>query len=100
MTYPYGKREKIKIVWEDACKSSKIKLTKGGAVFEGTGKYCGEQAIRWLTQKDFIDPLDLLMLALKMDIRLFGRLLKMWEDEKNKVETPHPKVFIEEKHTF
>lgn len=82
MSSGYGRKERIKIVWEDAHKSNKFNLKKGAVVFEGTGKYCGEQTIRWLYQKEFLNPIDVLKLSLRLDIKLFGRLWKMWEAEK------------------
>lgn len=83
MSYPYGKRERLKIVWEDACKSNKIRLVKASVVFEGSQKHCAEQMIRWLIQKDFIDPFSIFVLAGKVDFRLYGKLYRMMSSAEN-----------------
>jgi len=94
MSYPYGKREKVKLLWQDA--NHAVQLKKASVVFEGSKKHCGEQLARWLVQKEFLDPIDLLKLSLKMDIRLFGRIMRMWEEEKQKTpETSQaPQTYI------
>ena len=80
----YGRREKITLVWEDACRSSNIKVRKGQVVFEGSGKHCAEQAIRWMYNKGFIDPVGICLLSARLDFTLFGRIWKSVEDEKLK----------------
>lgn len=84
MSYPYGKREKLKIVWEDAAHNTNAILKKDGVTFVGTKKHCAEQAIRWLIQKEFTDPVNVFMLSMKIDFVLFGRVWRMIEKEKEK----------------
>jgi len=94
MTYPYGKREKVKLVWEDSSHSSKVKLTKASVVFQGSKKHCAEEAIRWLYKKDFIDPVNVAWLAMKLDIKLYGKFSKMFSDQKSLVSEPVKKPVL------
>ena len=81
----YGKREKVTLYWEGACKSSNIRLKKASVSFEGSPKHCAEQVINWLYQKEFIDPVAICLFAARKDFTLFGRIWKSVEDEKAKV---------------
>jgi len=85
MSGPYGKKDRITIVWEDAHKSSKINLVKCRVSFQGSQKYCAEQAIRWMYDKGFIDPVGICLLAARLDFTLFGRIWKSVEEEKQRV---------------
>ena len=58
---------------DDASHSSNIPLKMSRVKFEGSRKHCAEQCIHWLYQKEFIDPVDLVKLAMKRDITLFGK---------------------------
>ncbi len=79
MNVPYGKRERLTVVWEDACRSNKVKVVKASVVFEGTPKHCAEQCARWLVQKDFIDAFSLTLLCGKIDFTLFGAIYRKME---------------------
>ena len=94
MSYPYGKRERVKLVWQDACHSSKVGLTKDAVVFEGSKRHCGEQAIKWLVQKEFVGPVDLFKLSMRMDFRLFGRFYAMAEQERRRVALEEKQVAL------
>jgi len=83
MSNPYGRKERITLIWEDACKSSKVKVLKGKRVVEGSPKHCAEESIRWLEKKGFIDPVGILTLAGKMDFALFGTVWRKVEEQKN-----------------
>ncbi len=89
----YGKRERITLYWEDACRSSKIKVTKAKVTFEGSPKHCSEQVINWLYQKGFIDPVAICLFAARKDFTLFGRIWKSVEDEKARVDVK-PKASV------
>lgn len=85
MTYPYGKREKLKVVWEDDSHTTNMTVRKSSMVFQGSKKHCGQQTIRWLMQKGFLDPVDVLKISLLYgDITLFGRIARLMEVEKAK----------------
>ena len=82
MSYPNGKREKLVLVWLEGKHSfsSNIPLQKGKVTFEGSPRHCAEQALTWLYQKKFIDPVSVAFWAFKKDFTLFGRMRKMEED--------------------
>ena len=88
MTYPYGRRDKIKLVWEDCSHSSKSRLVRGTVEFSGSQKHCAEENIRWLYKKGFIDPVSVAWLAMKLDIRLYGRFQKMINGNESLVSKP------------
>jgi len=85
MTYPYGKREKLKVVWEDDAHTTNMTVKKASVIFQGSKKHCGSQMVRWLMQKEFLDPVDVLKMSLLYgDIKLFGRLARLMELEREK----------------
>ena len=83
MSYPYGKREKLTILWEDACKTSNVKVVKAKVVFEGSPKHVAEQNARWLMQKEFIDAFSLALICGKVDFTLFGAIYRKMRDAQN-----------------
>ena len=82
MSYPNGKRERVKLQWFEAKHSlaSNASLLKCETVFEGSPKHCAEEMMRWLHRKNFIAPIDMMFLAGRLDFTLYARLRKM-EDE-------------------
>ena len=87
MSYPWGQREKITICWEDAKKTTKMRVVKGKFEAKGSRKHCAEQLVRWLVQKELISVFDLAQFVLfKLDAykapeyRLFGHFLR-WLDK-------------------